>query len=352
MGKSSGSAPQPPDPAATAQAQAAANKDAAIATGQLNMVNQVTPYGSLEYTQRGTSPQGTPQYTATQTLSPEQQQLYNLTSQAGIKYGQTANDQLNAVSSKLAQPVDFSTLGPAPTIDQNSWQRAFDSIIQRNQPNQQADLAALQTRLANSGIQQGSDAYTAAMRDYQQGVNDFRLGAQQQAQGQETQDYGLQQSARNQAINELTQQRSIPLNELAAMLTGSQVQNPSFVNTPTSNVNPADIMGATYGSYNGQLQAYQSDQARQAANMQALAGILGGAATGAAYKWSDRRLKRDITLIGRLRNGLKLYRYRYLWAQDWQIGLMAQEVARIIPGAVRLAQGHLQVNYAEAALWR
>lgn len=352
MSKGHDSAPTPPDPAQTAAAQAAANKDAAIATGELNMVNQVTPQGSLTYTQRGTSPTGTPQYTATQTLSPDQQRIYDLTTQAATKYGETANTQLGAVSSKLAEPIDFSTLGPAPTIDQGSWQRAFDSIIQRNQPNQQADLKALETRLANQGIQVGSDAYTAAMRDYNSGVNDFRLGAQQQAQSQESQDFGLQQTARNQAINELVQQRQIPLNELAAMLSGSQVQSPSYVNTPTSNVNPADIMGATYGSYNGQLQAYQADQARQAANMQAIAGILGGAATGAAYKWSDRRLKRDVTQIGRLPNGLGIYRFRYLWAQGWQIGLMAQEVARVAPGAVRAVHGYLQVNYAEAALWR
>ncbi|MFN9114069.1 MAG: hypothetical protein ACK5XN_28720, partial [Bacteroidota bacterium] len=31
------------------------------------------PFGRLEYTQRGTAPDGTPQYTATQTLSPQQQ---------------------------------------------------------------------------------------------------------------------------------------------------------------------------------------------------------------------------------------------------------------------------------------
>src|SRR5690606_21821689 len=102
--KSSPSPPAAPDPVKTAQAQAAANKEAAIATGQMNMVNQYTPYGSLEYSQRGTAPDGTPQYSATQTLSPEQQQMLDLTNQAGIQYGQTANTQLGAVSDRLSQP--------------------------------------------------------------------------------------------------------------------------------------------------------------------------------------------------------------------------------------------------------
>lgn len=120
------------------------------------------------------------------------------------------------------------------------------------------------------------------MRDYQQGVNDFRLGAQGQAQSQESQDYGLQQSARNQAINEMIQQRSIPLNELAAMLTGNQVQNPSFVNTPQSTINPADIMGATYGSYNGQNTAYGIKAQQAAQSNQGTMGLIGTVAMAGA----------------------------------------------------------------------
>ena len=57
-GKGGGSAPAPPaapDPVATANAQGAANKAAAISQGELAMVNQATPYGSIEYTPRGVS---------------------------------------------------------------------------------------------------------------------------------------------------------------------------------------------------------------------------------------------------------------------------------------------------------
>lgn len=352
MGKSRPSAPTTPDPAATAQAQAAANKESAIATGQLNMINQVTPYGNLTYDQRGTSAEGTPQYTATQTLSPAEQQKLDLTNQAAVKYGQTANDQLGAVASRLSQPLDFSSLGAAPTANEATRQSVYNSILQRNEPNQQRDLSALETRLANQGIQPGSAAWTAAMGDYNKGVNDFRLGADTAALGQESTQYGLDQSARNQAINEILQQRSVPLNELAAMLTGAQVQNPSYVNTPTSNVNPADITGATYASYNGQLNNYNTQVAQQTAQMQGLYGLLGSGSQAAAYAWSDRRLKRDIGLIGRFSNGLNIYRYRYHWASDWHLGFMAHEVLKRFPEAVASAHGFLAVNYAEASLWR
>ncbi len=75
MGKSTPSPPAPPDPVKTAAAQATANKEAAVAQANINMVNQETPYGNLEYFQRGTASDGTPQYTARQTLSPKQQQM-------------------------------------------------------------------------------------------------------------------------------------------------------------------------------------------------------------------------------------------------------------------------------------
>ena len=53
MGKSAPSPPPPPDPAKTAAAQAAANKETAIAQAKLNMIDEYTPYGSSLYTKRG-----------------------------------------------------------------------------------------------------------------------------------------------------------------------------------------------------------------------------------------------------------------------------------------------------------
>jgi hypothetical protein len=44
------STPSPPDPMATAQAQATMNRQAALDQQGLNMVNQVTPYGTFTYT--------------------------------------------------------------------------------------------------------------------------------------------------------------------------------------------------------------------------------------------------------------------------------------------------------------
>lgn len=282
MGKSSPSPPPPPDPVATAQAQAAANKESAIATGEINRVNQITPYGNLTYSQTGTSSNGNPLYTATQTLSPAQQQMLDLTDQAGVKYGQTANTQLNNISNLLSQPLDLSSIGPVPQANDQTRQAAYDAIVARSQPQMDRAQERLNTQLANQGIGLGSEAYSNAQDDYQHGVNDFLLGAQQQAGNAEAQQYGLESNAYNQAANSMIQGRQEPLNELAAMLTGSQVQSPNFINAPQSTVQPADVMGATYGSYNGQNNAYGQQLQAQTANRQGTTALLGTVAMAGA----------------------------------------------------------------------
>jgi polysaccharide biosynthesis/export protein len=66
---------------------------------------------------------------------------------------------------------------------------------------------------------------------------------------------------------------------------------------------------------------------------------------------SDIRLKRDIVLLDRLPNGIGLYRYRYIWSDQVYVGVMAQEVAQIVPDAVvRGANGFLRVNYARLGM--
>lgn len=60
---------------------------------------------------------------------------------------------------------------------------------------------------------------------------------------------------------------------------------------------------------------------------------------------SDRRLKRDIELIGRLGDGLGVYRWVYRWGEKAQ-GVMADEVERLRPWALGpRVEGFATVNY-------
>jgi outer membrane immunogenic protein len=86
------------------------------------------------------------------------------------------------------------------------------------------------------------------------------------------------------------------------------------------------------------------------------AGGAWGDSTSATYTSaifiSDARLKRDVTLVGHLDDGLGLYRYRYLWSDTFYVGVMAQEVALIHPDAV-VRDGlddYLRVDYGRLGL--
>lgn len=342
MGKSSPSAPQAPDPNKTAQAQAAANKDAVRESALVNQINQVTPYGTLSYS----GDVGSPDRTATVELSPEQQAILDQQNQASLGFGQLANQQLGAVSDRLSAPLDFGAFGAVPVADEATRQATADALYGRLNPQLDRDLTALETRLANQGIDYGSTAYSAAMDDFNRARTDARLAVEARAGDEMARQLAMALQSRQQGINETLTERSAPINELTAMLSGAQVQSPGFVPTGQYQVAPADIMGATYGNYNGQMNAYNSQLAQQNAETQGLSSLLGNAAMASAYFWSDRRLKRDVARIGTLK-GLPLYRWRYLWGAPG-VGFMADEVAKVKPWAVQNVNGLLAVNYREA----
>lgn len=64
---------------------------------------------------------------------------------------------------------------------------------------------------------------------------------------------------------------------------------------------------------------------------------------------SDRRMKHDIHRIGTSKNGLPLYRFKYKGEHVERIGLMADDVEKVAPGAViDTALGLKMVNYSMA----
>jgi Chaperone of endosialidase len=64
-------------------------------------------------------------------------------------------------------------------------------------------------------------------------------------------------------------------------------------------------------------------------------------------RFSDIRLKEDIVSLGRLANGIGVYRFRYRGNDHTTyVGVMAQEVQNIVPTAVsRGRDGYLRVDY-------
>ena len=77
----------------------------------------------------------------------------------------------------------------------------------------------------------------------------------------------------------------------------------------------------------------------------------GGRGGGRGGRRSDIRLKHDIVLLGHLDNGLGFYRFSYNGSDKAYVGVMAQEVQKVVPTAVaRGEDGYLKVYYDKLGL--
>lgn len=339
MANGKAKAPPAPDYVSAAKETAAGNLEAARSTAAANRTNQVTPYGSLTYTANpGTDPYGNTLYTATQTLSPEQQAILNQETKLNEGLMSTANRGLTYANDMLSKPgVDMSTL---PSYGINPGETYSDAIMRRLAPQIAQESEMSDAQLANQGIAQGTEAYQNAKRQLAMSQNDRQLGAITSGMN-----VGLganQQAFQQQAYNQMQ-----PINVINALRTGSQVQNPSFGNTPQQAATAGpDIMGATQANYNAQVAAANAANAGSG-------GFMGGLMKlgSAAITASDINLKENITKVGSLDNGLNLYSYNYKDGYDLpegkQIGVMAQEVEKVMPEAVvEMDNGFKGVNYA------
>jgi hypothetical protein len=75
---------------------------------------------------------------------------------------------------------------------------------------------------------------------------------------------------------------------------------------------------------------------------------LGEALGYSLVRFSDRRLKKDIKLIGRTDEGLNVYEFRYIDGSGPYTGVMAQEVAEMKPEALGpTVNGYMTVDYSK-----
>lgn len=291
MGKSTPSAPPAPDPSQVSQQQTASNVNTAVANSYLNNVNQVTPYGTLTYEKTGAvnlPGVEVPQWTVTTRLSPEQQKLFDTQQRISQGTSNLAEQYVGRIGDATSKPYTYDGLPAAPQYNEQYRQQQRDQIIARNQPQMDRDAEALRTRLANQGIALGTDAWRAAQDDYARAQNDFRLGADLQAGNSAAQQYGLEGQTRDRAIAEMTNMRTQPINEVAALLgTGNGVRDPSFVPTNNYQIAPTDVSGNYWNAYQGQVAQQQAAMQQQNA---ALGGLFGlGGTLGGAYLFGQGR---------------------------------------------------------------
>jgi hypothetical protein len=333
-------APPPPDYAAAARETAQGNLDMARAATAANRVNQVTPYGNLTYTQSGTDQYGNPMWTATQELSPEQDRIRM--QQAGLNSGllTTAQRGLDYAGNLLEKPgIDMSTL---PSVGINPGEMYSDAIMRRLQPQLKMEQGQFDAKMANQGIAPGTEAYNNAKRDFDQTQNDKLTAAQ--IGGINTGLNANQQAFAQQGYNQMQ-----PINVINALRTGSQVAAPSYVNPALqATTQGPDLLGATGQQYDAQLAQTNANNAG-ISNFTSGLMNMGGAILGGP-KYSDERLKTNIKRIGTHDLGIGIYSYNYKDGHNLpkglQIGVMAQELEKVLPEAVvTMANGYKAVHY-------
>ncbi|NBS94219.1 MAG: hypothetical protein EBT27_10955, partial [Betaproteobacteria bacterium] len=377
-----GKASAPPAPdylgAATAQAQASEK-----ATNTQNFANRPvinTPFGTQSWDTNAVidpaSGQKVTQWTQNTTLAPGLQDAldYQLDTQLGRS--QLASGFMDRVANEYVKPFDYASLpkmaqvnapaslmtnvtdytpglktafsfGDLPQIDSSFRNTVADQLMERMRPVHDYQQSQLETKLANQGFTQGSEAYNRALNelnqrqamerfqaldqsgneaqrlfdmqmnsqktgyDQNQGAAQFQNTALKQAadadiarmnamnaatSNQQTinQNYAnYQNQLRQQAIAEQMQRRGMSLNEMNALLTGQQVSMPQMPSFQTAGrAETPNILGATQMGYDAQMGAANAQNAMFGNLLNA------GTQLGAAFMFSDRRLKSDIKRVG------------------------------------------------------
>lgn len=295
---SKGSAPPAPDYTGAANATAAGNLEAARATAAANRVNQYTPYGSLEYSHNGTDPDSGWAYT--QTLSPDQQKLFDQNQQINQQLGDVANQGVGYVQTALDKPLSFDGMyrvGTPGEIQTQASDAAYKNATRYLDPQMERNQSALDSKLANQGITQGSEAYRNAYDEFNANKNQVYDAARNQAYTQGLagagQEFNQGTNLRQNQITEAQTLQNNPINMLNAVRTGSQMQvgqmpQPIGAIPQQQGVAGPDLLGAAQatGAYN--QNAYNANQAANSSTMGGLfslgsAAMMAPAGTFAAW---------------------------------------------------------------------
>lgn len=254
------SAPAPPDPRETSAASTSTNVGTAISNAYLGNVNQNTPDGSLNYAQTGThswrdpytgKSYDIPTFTATQTLSEAGQGIHdtNLATQQNI--ANIGRDQSARIGTLLGTPLDLSSTAIEDHL--------FDLAQSRLQPMLDARNAKQEASYLDRGIRPGSDAYDRGHAVQTQGENDLYTS--------------LFLNGRGQAVQEMMGGRNQSINEITALLSGSQVNQPNFINPNMPTIPTTDTAGIINNEYGQRMNIWGQQEASRQNLMGGLFGL-------------------------------------------------------------------------------
>lgn len=331
--------PAPPDYTGAAQAQGAANLEAAVAQGHINNPNIIGPYGTQTTTWKGNNP------TLHQTLNPAQQALLDQQVRTQGLIGGLGQQGATSLQGVVGTPVDFSG-SPARADPGQINQQMVAAMMQRPTADYHRAVDQSKSDMAAAGIPVGSKAYEAQQDQLGRQLTDAQTQASIAGVNAGNTAFNQAQAARSTANAENLAQRQTPLNEITALLSGSQVSNPfsmpGYAQNAQVQAAPMYAAANAAGDYNTDL--FNLKQAQQSQLMNGLFSLAGSGAMGMGMAKSDRRLKSNIVRVGRHRLGIGIYAYDMDGRR--QLGVMSDEVRVVKPEAVmRGADGYDRVFY-------
>lgn len=272
-----------------------------------------TQSGSFQFTDPNSNTTYTlPQWTENVNLNADGQYLQKQGTQTEKNLADLAVAQSGRLGGLLSKPMNTAGLPDrmaAPTLQGNiagagnitrtygtdfsaDRQRVEEALMSRLDPRMAQDRASLENRLRQQGITPGSVAWDREMDQTNRASTDARMqailaggqeqsrmtemeaqraafqnaaqaqqfgqNAQQAAFGNTAAQQGWQNSeaARAAMLNERTQLRQQPINEIMALMSGSQVTQPQFGATPGLAMPTTDYAGLINQGYANQMGIY------------------------------------------------------------------------------------------------
>jgi hypothetical protein len=305
------------------------------------------------------------QATIRQTLTPQAQKTLEEQQNTQYQLASLSGKGANLASNVLDKPFTFGGPAVQTSLDLsniakmpvNAGTTGQEAIMSRLEPSLARNRVSTETQLINQGLRPGTEAYDNAIQLLGQQENDARTQAALQginldtsanAQGYNQALQGAQfgNTAQQQALMQAIQGRQMPLNEITALMSGSQIQNPQFQAYSGSNIVPAPIFGATQQQGQFDQNTYNQQVAAQNANTAGLysLGAVGAKAAIPYLMASDIRLKSNIVKVGDHPVGIGIYEYDIFGRRER--GVIAQELMQVMPDAVHQhPSGYFMVDY-------
>jgi hypothetical protein len=254
----------------------------------------------------------------------------------GLRPGTEAYDNAARILGEQENDLRSQAALQGLNLDIGANQQGFSQALQGGQFANAADLAQF-----GAGMQSQQAANQAIAQNYGQGMSAAQAQnateAQRYNQAMQAAQFG--NTAQQQALAQALLQRQLPLNEINALMSGSQIQNPQFSAYQGQTITPAPIANATaqQSAYNQNL--YNQQVGTYNTNVEGMYNLGGSAARA-----SDIRLKSNIKRLGTHKSGLGIYEYDIFGRHE--VGVMAQEALVLRPDVVlHHPAGFLMVDY-------